>query len=165
MIWQRALKYPILIVGVVLFALFLSDPNTKRWWEKSKRRFIPSTCDAIVDRTAPKSPDSWTLDCPGTQLLIITVEHDPAARSLNVLRSNMYKELANSYKKLAHISNPETMEYLKNVEIIIKHPRISVRSKTDGQAVTELLKKKDQKSIAQHLKLTVKVQENLTEQN
>lgn len=159
MIWKKTLKYPVLVVGVILFALFLSDPKTAEWWEKSQRRFIPSTCDAVKDRVAPKAPESWSLSCPTIHLLVVNIEHNTADSGLLVLRPQMYKHLANSLSALAKYSNIETLEFLKSVEIIIEHPRLSIRSKTDGEAVAQILKLKSQQEIAQHLKLTVKVKE------
>jgi hypothetical protein len=159
MIWKNTMKYPVLAIGVILFGLFITDPKTKKFWENSKRRFIPSTCDAVKDRVEIKSPQTWELECPGTQLLIIKIQHDPAGRNLQVLRSQMYKNLANSYANLARFSNPETLSYLKFIELIVEHPRLTIRSKTDGQAVVEMLKLKTQSDIANHLKLTVKVRE------
>ena len=41
----------------------------------------------------------------------------------------------------------------------IKHPKLHIKAKTDGEALVQLLKKKGQKSIAEHLKLTVKTKE------
>jgi hypothetical protein len=159
MIWKNTMKYPVLAIGVILFALFLNDPKTEKFWKNSKRRFIPSTCDAVKDRVEIKSPQTWELECPGTQLLIVKIQHDPAARSLKVLRSQMYKNLANSYANLGRFSNLETLSYLKFIELIVVHPKLTIRSKTDGQAIVEMAKLKTQSDIANHLKLTVKVKE------
>ena len=76
MIWKNALKYPVLVIGLVLFTLFLMDPKTAIWWDKQMRRYIPSTCDAIVDRSGKKLDQSWELECPGTKLLLITIPYE-----------------------------------------------------------------------------------------
>lgn len=158
MIWKNALKYPVLVIGLVLFVLFITDPKTKKYWEKSQRRFIPSTCDAVMDRVEPKAPNNWKFDCPGTQLLIINISSKDIKNAPNY-RVLMYRSLANSLKKLAEYSNIETLEYLKNIEMILTHPKLTIKSKTDGQAVAGLIKLSDQADIARHLKLTVKVKE------
>ncbi len=159
MLWKNTLKYPVLMIGIILFGLYLCDPNTERFWRNHKRRFIPSTCDAVMDRIIPKALVNWELDCPGTQNLFITVTHDKADRNINLLRQDMYKELANTYVNISRFSNPETLKNLRFVNVIIVHPKLKIHSKTDGQAVTELRFKKARKEIAKHLKLTVKVKE------
>lgn len=160
MIWKKALKYPVLIIGIVLFVLYLLDPKTSEYWSKHSRRFIPSTCDALVDRTEPKADDEWSFYCPGTQLLIIkiptTVSED---EKFPETRVRMYKQLANSLVKLAQISNPETMEHLQNIKVILEHPRLKILAKTDGNAINKFLGMSDQEKIAEHLKLTVKIKE------
>lgn len=160
MIWAKAMKYPVLIIGIILFAIFISQESTKKWWNQEvKRSRIPSTCDAVLDRVKPKSPSSWELECPGTQLLVINVNFETTANSHKEQRVMMYKEVANTLTKLAHYSNVETLEFLKHIKLILKHKNLEITSVTDGQAVAKFkyLKQKDQ--ILQHLKLTVKVSE------
>ncbi len=55
MIWKNAMKYPMLVVGIALFVIYLSMPETKRFWEKHFNRFVPNTCSAILDRIAKKA--------------------------------------------------------------------------------------------------------------
>ena len=157
MIWKNAMKYPVLVVGVILFGLFITDPKTRSYWTKQKRRFIPSTCDAVKDRIYPKVPDQWELKCPGTQLLVIDVDYDKEATKS--LKRNMYRHLANSLMKVGQYSNLETLEYLKHIQMNIKHDKLEVHSITDGEAVAQLSKMKNKADIARHLKLTVKIKE------
>lgn len=160
MIWRKALKYPVLIIGIVLFVLYLLDPKTSEYWSKHSRRFIPSTCDALVDRTEPRADDSWSFDCPGTQLLIIKIPvEEISEEKFPQTRVRIFKQLANSLVVLAQISNPETMEHLQNIKMLLEHPRLKVLAKTDGNAVNKLLELKDKEKIAEHLKLTVKIKE------
>lgn len=159
MIWRRALKYPVLIVGIILFAIYWNDPNTKEYWSKYNRRYIPSTCDAVKDRVEKKAPESWEMKCPTIQLLKIKIESQAKEDRPVLVRQAVYKELANSYSTLGRLSNPETLEYLKNIEVTIVNKYLSVKSKTDGKAVVEMLSKKNPKDIANHLRLTVKVKE------
>lgn len=157
MIWKTALKYPVLVIGIIFFGLFITDPKTKSYWTKQKRRFIPSTCDAVLDRIYPKVPDYWELKCPGTELLIVDIEYKKEASKL--LKANMYKYLANSLMKIGSYSHLETLEYLKHVQVNVNHELLSINSITDGEAISELSKMKDKKQIAGHLRLTVKIKE------
>ncbi len=160
MIWKKAFKYPVLIIGIVLFGLYLNDPKTSEYWAKQSRRFIPSTCDALVDRTAPRAPKAWHFNCPGTQLLILRISYEaPADEKFPMTRQKMYKLLANSLVKLAQISNPETMENLINLKVIVENKRINILAKTDGSAVVKFLKLAGKDQIAEHLKLTVRTKE------
>lgn len=153
------MKYPVLIVGIIFFAIFVTSPKTKDFWRKINRRNIPSTCDAVKDRVEKKAPSTWSFDCPTTQFLIIDIQHNPADRNYLKLRQEMYKELANSYVKLGNLSNKETLNYLPKIHMKLIHPSLSINSQTDGQAVVELTKKKSQQDIATHLKLTVTIKE------
>ena len=159
MIWQKAFKYPVLIIGIILFTLYIMDPKTSKYWKKQSRRFIPSTCDALMDRSEKKGPENWSWECPGTQLLIIKVEYNDAGEKFPEIRKNLYKQLANSLVKLAQITNPETMPNLLNLKMIIENPRLKILAKTDGAAVEALLRMNTPDLVAEHLKLTVKVKE------
>ena len=160
MIWRKAFKYPVLIIGIVLFGLYLNDPKTSIYWQKQSRRFIPSTCDALVSRTKSKVPSEWNLNCPGTQLLIIRIPYESAnSEKFPITRVNMYKLLANSLVKLAQISNPETMENLGNLKLILENKRLKILARTDGSAVTKFLKLSGKEDISEHLRLTVKTKE------
>mgnify|MGYP003682595971 CR=1 FL=1 len=159
MIWKNALKYPMLIIGIVLFIIFLNSPTTKDYWRKHTQRFTPNACTAIESRISKKMPSNWNIECPGTVRLILNVEFNKTAKSQGAIRTLVYRELANTYMLLANISNPETMENIQVIEVKLKHKSLEVHSKSDGQAVVELKGKKTQKDIANHLKLTVTTKE------
>ena len=159
MFWKKALKYPVLIVGIVLFALYITNPKTKEYWANYDRRFIPSTCDALKDRMEKQLPDNWNLKCPGTQLLKVEVKSELRKDKYPIVRSSLYQELANSYIEIGRVANPETLSNLKNLELKIVHPQLIINSKTDGQAVVELRSKRGPEEVKNHLKLTVKVKE------
>jgi hypothetical protein len=162
MIWRNVMKYPVLIMGVIMFLIFINQETTKVWWEnKVMRRFIPSTCDAVKDRVDVKAPKEWKMECPGTQLLVITIDFSPTAKGLNEQRILMYKHLANTLSELAHHAHGETLEYLKNIKVILKHKSLHITSMTDGQAVSKFTILKEEKEILEHLKLTVKVGEKI----
>lgn len=161
------MKYPVLIAGVLMFSLFLSQETTHIWWKKVwhqiSTRYIPSTCNALVDRTELKAPKDWSFDCSGTQLLIITTPFDKDGKakftSHRELRVMMYKEVANNLSRLAKSSNLETLEFLKHIKLILKHKNLEITATTDGQAVAKFAKLKAKQDILDHLRLTVKVSE------
>jgi len=160
MIWKNALKYPALIMGIIMFVIFLSDPKTKDYWNKQKRRFIPSTCDAIIGRSGDKLDKSWKLECPGTKLLLITIPFEERdGDKFPETRQKIYKTLANSLLKISQVTNPEAMEQLLVLKIIVESERLKVLAQTDGEAVVGFKTKKNHKELAEHLKLTVKIKE------
>jgi hypothetical protein len=160
MLGKKLLKYPVLIIGIILFGIYVTDPKTADYWRKYNRRFIPSTCDAIESRISDKVDKTWSLDCPGTQLLIIKLPYESKlAEKFPSIRRNMYKLLANSLVKLSQVSNPEAMQNLGHLKMVIEHPRLKILAKTDGEAINQFLKLKYQVDIADHLKLTVKIKE------
>lgn len=159
MFWKGAMKYPVLIAGLIMFTVFVLDPSTKRWWEKVQGRYIPSTCRALGDRIEPKAPSEWTIECPSVSRLALTVEFDKDFKTLTELRTNIYRSMANNLKSFALIANPETLQNLSTMEILVVNDRIEVWGVTDGQAMVELRSKNSQKEMAEHLELTVKVKE------
>lgn len=159
MIWKNAFKYPVLAIGVLFFVIYLLDPKTKEFWGSKQSRFIPNTCEAILDRLRPNAPKDWDLNCPGTSRLVLKVPYAGDPKDQKNQRSQMYKLLANTLVSLGKMTNKETMEYMQVVEVYIMHDLFSIKSKTDGTAVVEIARKKTNEDIANHLKLTVKVKE------
>lgn len=160
MILSKTLKYPVLIVGIIMFSIFLADEKTKIWWEKTQRRFIPSTCDSLESRLKDKTPKEWTITCPTADLLLLEMNYD-SSESLERVRIKMYKNIANTLVEFAKIANPETLEYLNTFRLIIDSNKVRILSETDGEAMLAFRTLKQKEKIAQHLKLTVKVKEEI----
>lgn len=159
MIWQQAMKYPMLVIGIVLFSLFVMDENTSKWWNSFSSRFIPNTCQSVKERVIKKAPKNWSIECPGTELLILTISDNTQIAKTSVLRKYLYRQLANSYVNFAQFSNPETLEQLQHLKISMNHPQITLESKSDGESVVAFLKLKNKEQIIKHLGTSVKVKE------
>lgn len=160
MIWSKAMKYPVLIMGIIMFTLFISNGRTQNWWQKAKRRFIPSTCDSLLTRLNPKVPKSWKMSCPTIDLLILEYEHKKKS-PIDEMRVEMYKKTANIIVQFSKMANPETLEDLQAFRLIIKTSRLEILSQTDGEAMIAFRKLEGKQKIAEHLKLTVKVKETI----
>lgn len=158
MFGKNAMKYPALVAGIIMFAIFLSDPKTKSWWGSIKGRYIPNTCRALIDRVSEHQPDNWSMECPGTSKMILTVASEHSSDEKN-LRTLTYRTMANTLKSFAVMANPETLINLHTFEVLIEHEDFEVLGRTDGQALTKLRSIEGQNKIAQHLRLTVKVKE------
>lgn len=153
------MKYPVLIVGVVMFLIFLNDHKTKIWWNEISLRYIPSTCISLKDRISPKAPSHWTLKCSTTEDMILEVKFEKVANEDNNTRALYYRALANELKTFSLFANPETLTHLRSLKMILKGDRLSVIAQTDGEALVRLSQINDKDLLAQHLKLTVKVKE------
>lgn len=152
------MKFPMLIVGIILFTLFVLDEHTQIWWKKYQGRFIPNTCATISSRIEATMPKNWKIECPDKDLMILTVDSEVNKDDIS-FRRNLYKELANTYVVFAKISNPETLEHLIKLKINIDHPKLKIESASDGEAVIGFVKIKSQERMIEHLGATVKVKE------
>jgi hypothetical protein len=158
MIWQNIMKYPVLIMGVLMFAVFLLNENTQKWLGDHVYRFKPNDCRVQLDRVIDKNKLSWSSECKNNELWI-THKVDVTDKDLNVVKGKIYRQLANDYAHLAQISNDETLERIQKVRIHIEHNQFKINSSSKGSDVIRLKKMKDQSQIARHLKFTVKVKE------
>ena len=157
MIWKNALKYPVLAVGVILFTLYITNPKTKEYWDNHAKKFVPNSCEAVKERILKKEAKRWKLECPGTVRLIVKVDLTKRAKKVNII--TQYRELANTLVNIGKLANPETLSYLKVVEVYLRSDITEIKAVTNGQALVELAQKKSQDAIAKHLKMTVKTQE------
>jgi hypothetical protein len=162
-------------MGVVMFGIFISQDTTKIWWDKTKARYIPSTCKSVQERVMKKAPNDWKLDCRSTNFLIVTIKFNKELKEKKLLRVAMYRQIANLYKEFAAFANIplnyaeegkakvyneiETLERLENIQLILEHSTLKITTQSDGQAVAKFLNLKRPEDIANHLKLTVKVSE------
>ena len=172
---RNTMKYPVLVMGLIMFGIFLSQDTTKKWWNKQKARLIPSTCKAVIDRVQKKAPRGWEMECLNTKFLTLSINFNKEAKSKRLLRVAMYRELANIYTQFAQFANVplkyiedgkektyneiETLEHLNDIQIKLKHSTLEINSQSDGQAVARFLVIKRPAQIAEHLRLTVKVSE------
>lgn len=161
MIWQNLMKKPVLILGILLFGLFLTQNTTRKWWASYSHRFIPNTCMSLKTRVEEKAPKNWIIECPGTENLIVTLEVKNGSTVDSALKRELYKMLANSYVHFAKLSNPETLELLHHLTIIVDHPELKIISKSEGNRVVKFAGLKRQDQIARHLQNSVRVREVL----
>tara|TARA_Y100000768_G_scaffold388880_1_gene388199 strand:+ start:3812 stop:4582 length:771 start_codon:yes stop_codon:yes gene_type:complete len=155
MIWKKALKYPILIIGVVWMAIYLSDAKTADFWTRFKYRFYPAAyvCDSIKSRITDKLESNWSLHCPHTTFLLARINgedellkvlenqgsQDPYTelRNLDLMRYRkiLYSRVFDSIIKLITVADQDTLESLKEVKLNYKTSRLGVLVQSDGQAL------------------------------
>ena len=159
MIWRGAMKYPVLITGIIMFILFLTNEKTKIWWNEISMRYIPSTCKSLESRLEAKKPDHWKVRCATTEDMILRVKMQDESLQPSGARALYYRVLANELQSFAILSNPETLVHLDSLKLYLKGKELKILAKTDGEALVQLRSMKDKKQISDHLKLTVKVKE------
>lgn len=147
------MKYPVLMVGLILFGLYLSNPKTKEFWSKHFGKMKPSTCRVVKERFEKNSERKWDLECLNTQSLFIK------AKTSVKPRAKQYMEVVNNFAHLANNSNHETLEFLKKIQFSLSSDKLTIIAKTDGEALVRLTKIKDKKDLAEFLKLAIKVKE------
>ena len=163
MIWQKLLKYPVLVIGVILFGLFLADDNTRKWLKSEGEKRIPSTCRALKSRLESKVPPHWALNCQDK--LTLTVELDYIQKkSLPLpihgkLKNVAYRTLANDLHHFAKLSNPETLVRLARLQMVLRHPKIKIEAISDGESLVKLGKLESKQAISDHLRVSVKIRE------
>lgn len=160
MIWKNAMKYPVLITGIIMFILFVTNENTKIWWHDVSTRFIPSTCRSLKERLELIKPEHWNqLYCTTTEDLVLRIKFKEAPVDQKHLKALYYRALANELQHFSRVTNPETLEHLRSLKLFLKGKELGILAQTDGQALMRLSQLKDSEEIANHLKLTVKVKE------
>jgi hypothetical protein len=158
MIWTNAIKKPMLLLGVILFTLFLGQETTSRWWSQYRDRFIPNTCKALKDKLGPQLTD-WSFDCPDPNLLKISIPFNHSFVSEDQ-RKYMYRTLANSIVLLSQKSNEETLETLKECEISLVSQKLTLFGFVKGSDIVKFKKLTSQNEILTHLQGTVTVRES-----
>lgn len=158
MLMKSLLKYPVLIIGVLLFALFIFDEHTKKWWDLYTGRFKPNPCLDALTRAEKLGPKYWSLNC-NEQVLEVESTFDIAEIKKEDQKRASYRKLANEISELAKVSNPETIELLKKVTYKLKLEDKAIVAITTGEAIAKLQMLKDAKAIAFHIHTSVNVKE------
>jgi hypothetical protein len=157
MIWQKIMKYPILMVGILMFTIFITNTETQKWLGKHFDRFKPSNCRVQLERVEDNMKYDWDVECHN-EALKITQDYT-LKDSKFTLKQQMYRQIANNYAHLAQLSNPETLELIQQVYIILKHPDLNISSESKGSEIIKFNDLKTQEDMMRHLKFTVKVKE------
>lgn len=156
MLGKISLKYPILIIGVIFFVIFWTNPKTKEMIDNYRARFIPSTCKSLKERLDQKMPKEWEITCRGTEFLVLETTFTAQLKSNRVYKAAMYRESLNILSRFSKLANPETLEVLRRFQLIFRGRVFDLKLQTDGQALVTLSKIDDPKKILDHIRLTVK---------
>lgn len=158
MILKSLMKNPILVIGIILFGLFIHQVATKeKWGIFSNDKLIPTSCRAALVRINKHIPQNWKTECEGNNLaVLITEDFEGSAEKVQML---MYRQLANHMSHIAKVSTPDILEKVMFVRLQLIHPVLTVNAVTEGQYIVKLATLEDPELIRSHLKSTVQVQE------
>ncbi len=161
MVWKSLMKKPVLVIGIILFVLFLFDQK-RRSYPLLGNRILPTSCRAVVVKLEKRIPNNWQLECEKNNLAV-TIESlvsmkDEANAAL--LKGVLYRDLANNLIFIAKNSPQETLERVFIVRIHQHHPKLIIDAVTEGKDISKFATLRDTQFISDHLKATVQVKES-----
>lgn len=156
---KTLIKNPILGVGILLMSIFLMGLYKDGKIFK-RENLIPTSCKALTVKLDRRIPANWSTGCEGNNLWVhINYPADKKEYKPENLRKLLYRELANYLILVAKNSPSDNLERTDYVRLRIIHPLLTINALTEGKYLIKMATLKDQKLIAEHLKVTVQVQE------
>lgn len=140
--------------------------NLNREGKLFKREALnPTSCKAVLVKLNRRIPQSWKTHCNGNNLNItlnkslIPKEKD----NREMLRTLLYRELANDLIVIANNSPVDNLERTELVSLKLVHPQMTIGALTEGKFLAKFSTLRDQRLILDHFQQTVQVQEVMTE--
>lgn len=158
MILKTLMKNPILVIGIMLFGLFVHQVAKKEGWGIfSNRKLISTSCTAALVKIDKNIPSDWKTECEGNNLAV-TIKEELSKDEKN-LQMIMYRQLANHMAYIAKASQIDVLEKVTFVRFKITHPQLIINAVTEGKYIVKLATLEDPELIRSHLQSTVQVQE------
>lgn len=132
----------------------------KQGWFR-REALIPTSCKAVRVKLDRRIPANWSSDCDGNNLMLVMNFAEPKDKPIPEaeLKTVLYKTLANNLKSVALNSPGDNLERTDIVSVRLIHPRLTINAVSEGKYVVKLATMNDPTMIAEHLKVTVQVQE------
>ena len=162
MILKRLIQNPILMIGILLFSIFIMDLNRKGVFDKKNQRLKTDSCHAGIVRLKKRIPANWKLHCENTNLIIDIVsslQGKDFTKSDN-MKAAVYRTMANDLKFVANNIFSDNLE--RTPFIILKYTgqNFDVRAISSGENMAILGNLTNTTHIADHLKQTVQIKES-----
>jgi len=151
----------VLIVGIVLFGLFINQvARDKKWGIFYNEKLTSTSCGGVLVRIKKKVPKNWKVFCEGNNLAveIKEVAIPPEASNLQLL---MYRQLANHMSFVARTSTVDILEKVMFVRFRLSHAKLEINAVTEGQYIVKLATLDNPEHVMSHLKSTVQVKETI----
>ncbi len=161
--WAKTLlKNPIFMIGILLSIIFLYQAKQKGYLG-TRTKLIPTSCKAVLVKLDRRIPANWQTKCEGNNLAVFIkyVGNFPLGSSPQVIKKVLYRELANNLKLIAINSPSDNLERTDWVRIHFMEDTMDINAIVEGHHLVKLQTMTSPKLIAEHLKVTVKVQEKI----
>jgi len=160
MLLKSIMKNPILVVGILMMSIFLMTLGRKEGLF-NRSALIPTSCRAVLVKLDRRIPANWSTSCDGNSLTITMNFAEPKDKPIpeSDLRKTLFRTLANNLKSVALNSPSDNLERTDIVAVKLIHPRLTINAVSEGKYVVKLATMNDPAMIAEHLKVTVQVQE------
>ncbi len=164
MILKSIMKNPILAVGILMMAVFLMTLGRKQGLF-NRDALMPTSCRAVLVKLDRRIPANWSTQCDGNNLAIKMNFAEPKDKPIPAaeLRKTLFRTLANNMKSIALNSPSDNLERTDIVSIRLIHPKRTINAVTEGKYIVKLSTMNDPAMLAEHLKVTVQIQEVTTE--
>jgi hypothetical protein len=160
MFLQKAMKNPVLIIGILLMSIFLMNLFGGKYYDNYKEKLKATSCVAVQVKLNRRIPGTWKTNCKDN-VLTVHVPFITKAKKvpMDKLRSGMYRELANSMIAIVKNSPIDNLERTFNIIVHLTHDQLKINALTTGKQIVKLQTITHPKMISEHLKGTVQVQE------
>jgi len=161
MLWNYLMKKPILVMGIVMFSLFLYHVAKKdKWGIFQNDKLNTTSCRGVLIRLEKKIPENWKVFCEGNNLAV-EIREIGIPEKANNLKQLMYRQLANHMAHVARSSMTDILEKVMFVRFHIVHPQMTLDAVTEGKFIVKLATLESPEHILTHLKSTVQVKETV----
>lgn len=161
MLWNSLMKKPVLMMGIIMFSLFIYQVASKeKWGIFANNKLIPTSCKAVLVGLEKRIPQNWKTYCEGNNLAVEIVEI-AIPENADTLKSLMYRQLANHMAHVARISTVDILEKVLFVRFHVVHPKMTIDAVTEGKYIVKLATLENAEHIMTHLKTTVQVKETV----
>lgn len=155
------MKYPVLIIGIVMISIFVLDiKNNNRSILLSRDKLMPTSCSAVIVKLSRRVPGHWKVECKDNDL---HVEYPVEANipNLDTLRQGLYKDLVNNMVLATKNSPIDTLENVRQVEFKANHKQLEIKAAISGKNIVKFATMNEPKFIMDHLRATTVVHETL----
>lgn len=155
------MKYPVLIIGIIMISIFLMDlKNNNRSIFLSRDKLMPTSCSAVIVKLSRRVPGHWKVECKGNDL---HVEYPVETNipNLDTLRQAVYKDLVNNIVLATRNSPIDTLENVRQIEFTANHKTLEIKAAISGKNIIKFATMKEPKFIMDHLAATTVVKETL----
>jgi hypothetical protein len=155
------MKKPVLMIGIIMFLLFLYQVASKeKWGIFANSKLIPTSCRGVLVGLERRIPENWKVFCEGNNLAV-EIKELAIPEDVENIRPLLYRQLANHMAFLARNSANDILEKVFFVRFNLVHDKMTIDAVTEGKFIVKLSTLENSEHIMTHLKSTVQVKETV----